>query len=69
MTRHTRLIIIAALMTAFAFASTSLANAYPLTRSTPKVALDRETPPTTAECVAATEFACYDPRSWRRPTT
>jgi subtilase family serine protease len=61
MTRHTRLIIIAALMTAFAFASSSLANAYPLTRSTPKVALDRETPPTTAECVAATEFACYDP--------
>jgi len=48
MTRHTRLIIIAALMTAFAFASAALANAYPLTRSTPKVALDRETPPTSS---------------------
>jgi subtilase family serine protease len=37
------------------------ASAYPLTRNTPRVLLNRASPPTTAECEAALGIACYRP--------
>jgi subtilase family serine protease len=61
MWQRSRLIIAVAVMILPVLAWAPEAGAYPLTRSTPKVVLNRETPPTTAECLAATEFACYDP--------
>jgi subtilase family serine protease len=48
-----------ALVVAVVFAS--VASAYPEIHYTPLVPLRRATPPTTSECVAATEFACYQP--------
>lgn len=38
------------------------ASAYPVSRHLPKVLLKRATPPTTAECEAIEEIACYQPR-------
>jgi subtilase family serine protease len=53
------LVLAGALIAALLLAA--VASAYPELRRTPRVALPRSTPPTTAECVAEEEFACYDP--------
>jgi subtilase family serine protease len=37
------------------------AGAYPTSRHTPRIALDRPSPPTTAECEVEFEIACYSP--------
>jgi subtilase family serine protease len=39
----------------------TVAVAYPTTKHTPRIALGRTTAPTTAECEAALEIACYQP--------
>lgn len=48
-------------VTALAAFGTTLAGAYPTTRHTPHIALGRTSAPTTAECEAAFEIACYQP--------
>jgi subtilase family serine protease len=41
--------------------STAVSSAYRANRGAPRVLLNRTTPPTTAECQALYEIACYDP--------
>jgi subtilase family serine protease len=40
---------------------TAVSGAYPMTRNAPHVVLHSSKPPTTAECEAEYEFACYQP--------
>jgi len=48
--------------TAAAFGMSAVAaSAYPVTHNTPRVGLNRPTPPTTSECEAAFGIACYQP--------
>jgi subtilase family serine protease len=53
----TMLVVLAATLSL----STSMSSAYRANRGAPRVLLRRATPPTTAECEAEFEIACYDP--------